>query len=79
MLKQGQPSQDMLSCCVSEIKAFAIGGPAGLERLQRVLPNIFRHYGIVSASHQANVLIKCGLMPVSKEARVTFEFDPETV
>lgn len=65
----------MPSCCVSEIKAFVRGGPAGLDRLRKVLPSIFRHYRVVSQSQQAHILAKSGLMPVSNGRAVTFLFD----
>lgn len=68
-----------MQSCVSEVNAFVRGGPAGLARLQQVLPNIFSHYGIVSKSQQAHVLQKCGVWPAAGTGVVTFELSDQGV
>ena len=44
--------------CVLEIRAFATGGLAGLEVLNRVYPQIFKHYGI----HADNAELKTRIL-----------------
>ena len=73
------PGLTAMQACVSEVRAFARGGPAGLARLQQVLPNIFSHYGIMSRSQQASVLCQCGVWPASGKGAVTFELGDQAV
>jgi hypothetical protein len=63
--------------CVLEVRAFVRGDRVGLDRLIRVLPNIFEAYPACSPH---DVLVECGLFPrvVDPEAKYpTFFFKPE--
>lgn len=63
--------------CVGYIKAFVRGGRCGLERLQKVLPSIFRTFqGLLPYE---DVLIECGLEPMLTTPASefpTFYFNP---
>ena len=48
--------------CVLEIGAFVRGGNPGLDRLNRVLPNIFKAYNIVDYVDQRRCLLAHGLV-----------------
>ena len=51
----------MHSECVAEIRAFIQGGLPGLERLRRVAPTIFRHYGVTDPQQKDAILLQAGL------------------
>lgn len=60
--------------CVGEIKAFARGGLVGLDRLSRVLPNLFKAYPKCSPTE---ALTEAGLEPVCIDGQCpTFFFRP---
>jgi hypothetical protein len=60
--------------CVGEIKAFARGGLVGLDKLSRVLPNVFKAYPKCSP---AEALSEAGLEPVCIDGQLpTFFFRP---
>ena len=60
--------------CVGNIKAFIRGGMIGLERLRKVLPNVFRTYPEVSPM---DALTECGLHAIPSDGEFpTFLFNP---
>ncbi len=58
--------------CVGNTKAFVRGGSEGLDRLRKVIPNIFRAFPDLPAS---DLLVECGLEPGNGEFP-TFYFHP---
>jgi hypothetical protein len=55
--------------CVSELRAFVNGGRPGMQVLNRVFPQILKHYGIQDAQ-KAKVLAMAGLFYNANEGRL---------
>jgi hypothetical protein len=55
--------------CVRELRAFVRGGRPGMHVLNRVFPQILRHYGIDDA-RKARVLASAGLIYNGIEGRL---------
>jgi hypothetical protein len=71
------PDESEHAQCVLEVRAFVRGDRIGLDRLVRVLPNIFEAF---PTCRPHDVLVDCGLFPrvVDPEAKFpTFYFRPE--
>ena len=60
--------------CVREIMAFVHGDRIGLDKLKRVLPNIFKTFPDCDPD---SVLLECGLFPCPGKNFPTFYFCPE--
>lgn len=52
--------------CVSTIKAFMRGGFEGMDRLRKVLPNIFKHFKELD---ERAILQECNLLPPAYRKR----------
>ncbi len=60
---EGVSDTGQMQECILEIGAFVRGGIPGLDRLNRVLPNIFKAYDIVDHVDKRRCLLAHGLVP----------------